>query len=137
MSDDQGPATGINDALGNRPLIVGVVLLASFLMPVMVIVGVVLAYVFRRDPAEDWEASHYQYLVRTFWIACGIAAVFGVIGVGLINSTSGQSGLSGIIFLLAIVGAGAVTVFFAVRVVMSIIRANARQPMPRPITLLF
>ena len=137
MSEEQGPATRMNDTLGNRPLIVGIVLLASFFMPVMVIVGVVLAYVFRRDPAEDWEASHYLYLVRTFWIACGIALVFGVIGLGLINSTADQSGLAGIIFLLGIVGVGAVMVFFAVRVVMSIIRANARQPMPRPATLLF
>ncbi len=137
MSEDQGPATGMNDPLGNRPLIVGVVLLASFLMPVMAIVGLVLAYIFRRDPAEEWEASHYQYLVRTFWIACGIAAVFGLIGLGLINLTSNHSGISGLIFLLGIIGAGAVTVFFAVRVVMSIIRANARQPMLRPTALLF
>lgn len=127
----------MNDPLGNRPLIVGAVLLASFLMPVMAIVGLVLAYIFRRDPAEEWEASHYQYLVRTFWIACGIAAVFGLIGLGLINLTSNQSGISGLIFLLGIIGAGSVTVFFAVRVVMSIIRANARQPMLRPTALLF
>lgn len=137
MNEEQGPVKGMNDALGNRPLIVGVVLLASFLMPVMVIVGLILAYVFRRDPAEEWEASHYQYLVRTFWIACGIAAAFGLIGLGLINSTADQSGLSGIIFLLGLLGVGAIMVFFAVRVVLSIIRANARQPMPRPATLLF
>jgi uncharacterized membrane protein len=127
----------MNEALGNRPLIVGVILLASFFMPVMVIVGVVLAYVFRRDPAEEWEASHYQYLVRTFWIACAIAAVFGLAGIGLVSSSANHSGLSGVIFLLGIIGAVMVIVFFAVRVVMSIIRANARQPMPRPATLLF
>lgn len=135
MSEDRGQ--GMNEALGNRPLIVGIVMLASFFMPVLVIVGVVLAYVFRRDPAEEWEASHYQYLVRSFWIACGIAVVFGLIGLGLINSTADQSGLAGVIFLLGIIGAGAVMVFFAVRVVMSIIRAAARQPMLRPTALLF
>ncbi|MFN4112402.1 MAG: hypothetical protein ACK4GD_00510 [Sphingomonadaceae bacterium] len=137
MREDKDRSNGLTEAIGNRPLIVGIVLLASFIMPVMVVVGVVLAYVFRRDPAEDWEVSHYQYLVRTFWIACAIAAVFGLIGLGLINSTEDESGLSGIIMLLGLLGAGVVTVFFAVRVVMSIIRANARQAMPHPTTLLF
>ena len=137
MSEDHGPAAETNEFLGNRPLIVGMVLLASFFVPVLVIVGVVLAYVFRRDPAEAWEASHYQYLVRTFWIGCGIAAVFSLIGLSLIYSTENQSGLTGILFLLGIIGGGAVVVFFAVRVVMSIIRSNARQPMPRPTALLF
>jgi len=46
------------------------------LFGVIGIVGIVLAYVKRGEAAGTWLASHYRWLVRTFWFS----ALWGVIG---------------------------------------------------------
>ena len=52
----------------NNPTIISLLYLASFITGITAIVGVVLAFVWRDEPKADWEISHYQYLINTFWI---------------------------------------------------------------------
>jgi uncharacterized membrane protein len=104
----------------NNPTIISLLYLASFITGITAIVGVVLAFVWRGEPKADWEVSHYQYLINTFWI-------------GLVGSIIG--------FLLIIVLIGflilpAVAVLVIVRSVMSLLNAQKRAPMPNPSTWL-
>jgi uncharacterized membrane protein len=41
--------------------------LASILIGITAIAGLIMAYVNRHD-APDWLKSHYQFQIRTFWI---------------------------------------------------------------------
>lgn len=104
----------------NYPTIVSLLYLGSFFTGITGIVGVVLAYVWKGEAREPWEASHYTYLINTFWI-------------GLFGSI--------ISFVLMIIVVGvflwvAVAVLMVVRCVLSLIRAQKREPMPNPDTWL-
>ncbi|CCA91205.1 MULTISPECIES: membrane protein [unclassified Novosphingobium] len=104
----------------NNPTIISLLYLASFLTGVTAIVGIVLAFVWRNEPKADWEVSHYQYLINTFWI-------------GLVGSVVG--------FMLMIVLIGflilpAVAVLVIVRSVLSLLNAQKHAPMPNPSTWL-
>lgn len=100
----------------NRPTIISLLYLASFVVGISGIVGVVLAFVWRAEPEADWEVSHYQYLINTFWIAL----IGGIVGVILTMV------LIGLLVLLA------VAVLVITRSVMSLLNAQKRQPMPNP-----
>ena len=100
----------------NQPTIISLCYLASFITGITGLVGVVLAYVWKGEPKAEWEVSHYQYLIRTFWI-------------GLIGSIVG--------FVLLIVAIGilvllAVAALVGVRSVLSLINAQKHAPMPNP-----
>ena len=100
----------------NRPTIVSLLYLASFLLGITALVGVVLAYVWRGERHEAWESSHYPYLIRTFWI-------------GLIGA------LVSILLMLVLIGfvlIVAVLVLVVVRCVLSLVNAQKRRPMPNP-----
>ena len=100
----------------NQPTIISLLYLASFVSGFTGIVGVVLAFVWRGEPKAEWEASHYQYLINTFWI--GLAgAILGVILTIV---------LIGIPLLIA------VAVLVIIRSVMSLVAAQKREPMPNP-----
>lgn len=118
------PATGpASQHVGfdmNQPTIISLLYLSSFILGVTALVGVVLAFVWKDQPKAAWEASHYQYLINTFWI-------------GLIGSVVG--------FVLLIVLVGfvvllAVAALVVVRSVLSLINAQKQQPMPNPGTWL-
>lgn len=104
----------------NRPTIISLLYLSSLILGVTAIVGVVLAYVWKGEPHEEWMESHYTYLIRTFWIGL----VGGVISVLLMVVLIG--------FLLIM----AVSVLVIVRCVLALVNAQRRQPMPNPLTLL-
>ena len=104
----------------NQPTIVSLLYLSSFILGVTSIVGVVLAYVWRGEPKEEWEASHYQYLINTFWIGF----------VGSIVSVILMIVLIGFLLLFAVAG------LVIVRCVLSLINAQKREPMPNPGTWL-
>jgi len=104
----------------NNPTVIALLYLASTLLGVTAIVGVVLAYVWKGEPKADWEVSHYQYLINTFWI-------------GLIGS------IVSILLMVVIIGVFlilAVAVLVIVRSVLSLINAQKHQPMPNPGTWL-
>jgi len=125
MTDDplrRPPATPAS-ATGfefNRPTIIGLLYLASFVTGITAVVGLVLAYVWRNEPHEPWEATHYTYLIRQFWIAL----IVGFVG-----------------FMLVIVLIGfpilfAIGIWMLVRTVLSLVNAQNRKAMPQPETLL-
>jgi len=90
MSDAQAPGPAPSASLITATLIVyglfglaAVIALASHGMPPVAplggiagIVAIVMAYVKRGEAAGTWLASHYRWLIRTFWFA----ALWGVIG---------------------------------------------------------
>ena len=105
----------------NHPTIVSLLYLLSFVTGITGLVGIVLAHVWQGEHRGDWQESHLTYLIRTFWLAF-LASIIGVV--------------------LSIIGIGililiAVWVWMAVRSVMSLVKAQRREPMPDPKTWLF
>ena len=67
------PRTGVTL---QRPAIVGLLYLLNIFVGFSVFVGLVLAYVWRGETeTQEWEKTHYTYLIRTFWI--GLAVFLG------------------------------------------------------------
>ncbi|MBV1690076.1 hypothetical protein KRR38_20915 [Novosphingobium sp. G106] len=93
--------------------------LSSVVLGVTAIVGVVLAYVWKGEAHADWESSHYQYLIRTFWIGL----------IGFFVSVLCMILLIGFLMLIA------VGVLVLVRSVLSLVAAQKQQPMPNPTSL--
>jgi len=106
--------TGGFDA--NQPTIISLLYLASFITGVTGIVGVVLAFMWKDQPKAEWEASHYQYLINTFWI-------------GLVGSVVGFILLFVLIGVFVLLGVAALV---GVRSVLSLINAQKHVPMPNP-----
>jgi uncharacterized membrane protein len=104
----------------NYPTIIALLYLSSFVLGITGLVGVVLAYVWKGEPRAAWEASHFQYLINTFWI-------------GLIGS------IVGFVLLIIVIGIPillAVMALVVVRSVLSLVRAQKHEPMPNPATWL-
>lgn len=118
---DQPPATPPPSGFDlNRPTIIGLLFAAGYFTGLTWIIAVVLCYVWKGEPHEPWEETHYVYHIRTFWGA-------------LIGTVIG--------FILMIVLVGflilfAVSIWTLVRVIVSLINAQKRAPMPDPKTLL-
>ena len=106
----------------NMPTIVALLYLSSLAFGLTAIAGVVLASIQKGDaagrPERGWEASHYQYLITTFWI--------GFLGILV--------GVLTIVVLVGFVILPAAAVLVVVRSIMSIIAAQKREPMPNPAT---
>lgn len=117
MNDSENrPATSNSSFELNNPTVICLLYFASFLTGVTAIIGVVLAFVWRGEPKADWELSHYQYLINTFWI--------GLVG-----------GILGFVLMIVLIGfliLPAVSIWVIVRTVMSLLRAQKREPMPDP-----
>lgn len=103
----------------NYPTIVAILYITSIFTGFGGIVGVVLAYIWKGEKPDGWEASHYDYHIRTFW--------FGLIGyvLGFILTFI----LIGIFLLLA------VTIWMVVRSVIAMLKAQKQEAMPDPNTL--
>lgn len=112
------PSTGFDL---NRPTIIDLLYLASIITGVTAIIGIILAYVWKSDTHEPWEATHYTYQIRTFWI-------------GLAGSVVGVILLVVLIGGLILLGVG---LWMIVRTALSLANAQKRAPMPNPATLLF
>lgn len=110
------PANGGFDL--NNPTIISLLYLGSFVTGLTGLVGIVLAYIWR-DDQEAWAASHFTYLIRTFWIGLVASIVSAIL----------------VFVLIGIPMMFAVAVWFGVRSVMSIVKAQKREPMPDPETL--
>ena len=59
MADEQENST---------PKVIYILYLVGILLPVMTIIGVIVAYVFRGDASANMQ-SHYTFQIRTFWIS--------------------------------------------------------------------
>ena len=129
-----------------RPMIVAILYLLNFALGFSVLVGLVLAYIWRgEEETLDWERTHYTYLIRTFWIGLVIFVVTMVlwfasfaamtVGPGMNSPTPGPGMFIGIFAMFGafIIGAA----WFAVRCILSLAKSGSQRPMPRPKTWLF
>lgn len=103
----------------NRPSIISLLYILSFATGITGIIGIILAHMWRGEPHEPWLNSHYTYLIRTFWIGLLASLVAGVLSLVLIG------------FLLFPV----IAIWFGIRSVLSLVKAQKREPMPDPETL--
>ena len=113
-----GPSGGFDF---NQPTVISLCYLASFFTGITGLVGIVLAHVWQGDNQEPWAASHFSYLIRTFWFGFIGFFVAGILSIVLIG------------FLLMPV----VAIWVGVRSVLSLVKAQKKEPMPDPETLLF
>jgi len=113
-----GPSGGFDF---NQPTIISLCFLASFVTGITGLVGIVLAHVWQGESKDGWSASHFSYLIRTFWFGFLGFLIAGVLSVVLIG------------FLLMPL----IAVWVGVRSVLSLIKAQRQEPMPDPNTLLF
>lgn len=60
------PAATPAQASGNAKIIY-ILYLANILVPLVGLVGLIMAYIYKGD-APEWEKKHYQFQIRTFWI---------------------------------------------------------------------
>lgn len=105
----------------NRPTIVALLYLASFLTGITGLVGLVLAYVWKNEPHEAWEASHYSYHIRSFWYGLAAAVVCAILTM----------------LLIGLLGFVALTVWFVVRTVLAILKAQRKETIVNPGTFLW
>ena len=104
------------DPGGDNVKLVYVLYLASVLIGITMLVGLVMAYLNRNQVRGTWAESHYTYQIRTFWIGLLyslISMLLMVVGIG---------------FLLII----AVVVWAIVRSVRGLQWASAGSPVPNP-----
>lgn len=83
----------------------------AFMLVITLIIGIFIAYQKRKEAVDSIYYSHFQYLIKTFWVAL-LGFVIG--GVAMFV------GIGGLIFLT-------VSVWFIYRVVAGFIKLNSRQ----------
>lgn len=130
---------GLADLMSNRPLIVGLLFLGTYFAPFLILIGLPLAYVFQRRPEEEWEQSHFQFLIRTFWIALGLLALASIAALGLAfvmdqtkGSYSGESVGAFALVAYALVVGGLALAYSGVRIIVSLMKSAKRTPIPNP-----
>jgi len=136
MSDTQAPLPVPPQSLITTTLIVyalfgvaAVVGLASSGFPLIAplgglagIVGIIMAYVKRGEATGTWLASHYRWLIRTFWFSL----LWGIIGAIIFV-------LLAIIFIGIIIGYAmwvATTIWVLYRLVRGYMLFNESKPVP-------
>lgn len=122
MTDSVPPPTASERGFDlNRPTIVSLLYLASFLTVITGFVALVLAYVWKNEPHESWELSHYSYHIRTFW--------YGLVGALICTIL--------MLILIGFIGFVALSVWFIVRTVLALLKAQRKEAIPNPETLLW
>lgn len=117
-----GPQTGVGQGFDfNRPTIISLCYLGSFLVGITALVGLVLAYVWQGESAAPWEASHYRFHIRTFW--------FGLVGC-LVSALL-------MMVLIGFIGFVAIGAWVIIRSVIALLAAQKHQPLANPDTLLW
>lgn len=77
--------------------------------PVMGLIGLILAYVYRSD-APERLASHYRFQIRTFWIGCLYLIITGIaVLMGMVAFSDDEEFIGGLMFVV-----GAVVLVFLV-----------------------
>lgn len=78
MSQPYAIIRGSDPAEAQTAKIIYVLYLVGLVIGITTLVGVVLAYVYRRD-APAWVQTHYQLQIRSFWIGVLYAIVSGLL----------------------------------------------------------
>lgn len=71
-------------AEGNSANLIYILYLAGLITGITALIGVVMAYIYRAD-APDWVRSHYDFQIRTFWIAVLMSVVGMVLSVVVVG----------------------------------------------------
>jgi uncharacterized membrane protein len=121
MADDTS-----NDFKMNRPSIISLLYIGSFLAGITTIIGVILCYVWQKEEHAGWEDSHYRYHIRTFWIGM-LYTILAIVG-SIFTTILATVGSIFTLFLLAPLFFGALVIWFAVRAVKSLLAAQKREP---------
>ena len=124
----------------NGPTLISVLYLATWFTVFTALVGVILAYVWRRHAPQAWERTHYRYLIRTFWIGIGGYAIVGAGIVGFIVASEADLFVSSKTMDVAVIVAAVLgglwvvllSVLLVVRCALSLVNAQQDAPMPRP-----
>ena len=83
--DKPDPIARYLAAGGDNVKLVYALYLASFVVGVTMLVGLVLAYINRGQASGTWMESHYTYQIRTFWIGILYSCISFVLMVVLIG----------------------------------------------------
>ena len=100
--------------------IIYILYLVGLIVGITGLVGLVMAYM-NQEEAPEWLKSHYQFLIRIFWIGL----LYSVIGLIL---TTIIIGLAILLFVL---------VWWIVRCVKGLQLLDKQQPIPNPTTWMF
>lgn len=109
-----------NEGSAQNAKIIYILYLVGIVVGITGLVGVIMAYI-NKDEAPDWLKSHYQFLIRTFWIGL-LYCVVGIISAVFII---------GIFILLFWV------VWLIIRCVKGMKALDAKQPHPDPTGWMF
>ena len=138
MAEGHNRYNWLADTLSNRPFIVGALYLGTYFVPFLILIGVALAYVFKREPEEEWEASHFEFLIRTFWLPVLALAAFlvGLVAFAYVGSIrdlpiSDDDAVFAIVVAMLTVMVP-VLVFCGVRIVLSLMKSAAHKPITNP-----
>jgi uncharacterized membrane protein len=118
----------------NGPTVVALLYLATYFTVFSALVGVILAYVWRREEVPEWQRSQFTYLVRTFWMGVGGYALFGAVGLAAILAFETDAGtmpdwVQAVGLVVCGGGLLALTVLLLVRCAFVIVNAQQRVPM--------
>ncbi len=114
----------------NQPTVIALLYLGGFATGISSLIGIVLAHMWAGDNQEEWANSHFAYLIRTFWLSLLGFIVSGVLVFVSIGDFKGSA-----MFLVAAFLYPVVAVWFGVRSVICLLKAQKREPMPDPKTL--
>ena len=103
----------------NYPTIISLCYLGSYFTGISGIIGVILAFVWKGENPSGWEASHYTFHIRTFWIGF-LGAVLGFLTMFIL--------IGFLIFF-------AVGIWSLIRTVVALLKAQKQEAMPDPNTL--
>ncbi|WP_340588500.1 hypothetical protein [Erythrobacter alti] len=130
-----------------RTFIVALLYLLNIFLGFSVFIGVILAYIWRGEGnTQEWERSHYTYLIRTFWIGLGAMIGFCLMLVATIiilaAAEAERGGHWDTSFAIGAMFIGMALFFltaiwFCIRSILSMVKSGNREPMPRPNTWLF
>ena len=115
----------------------GLYLLAFATGGITAIIGLVIAYA-QRSSAGPVMATHYTFLIRTFWIGLVLMLVSGVVG-GIIFGIGAVLSVILIGFpIMALAGLiwGVSAVWFAVRCILGLVVLSRGDAYPRPYAIL-
>lgn len=97
------------------------------------LIAIIMDYVLRGD-ATGWARTHYDFQIRTFWIALIgllVATVVAIVSAPLIFLVVGIP-----MIILDVLFSVGLAVWFAVRCIIGLIHAADSKPYPRPLTWL-
>jgi uncharacterized membrane protein len=96
--------------------------IGSFLFGWPSIIAVIVSYIYRGEAKGTWLESHFDWAIRTFWIALAFAIVVGILGALLAIVVIGIG--------IWIVGMFALGIWAIYRIARGWLRLNDKQAMP-------